>query len=1027
MRNKGFIIFLTAVVTLLCIYYLSFTFVSMGIQKDATEYATDANGTVDFSKKQSYLDSIYHQPVYNLFGAEFTYEEVQDTELSLGLDLKGGMHVTLEVSPVEIVKGLSGNNDDPAFLAAIRDAREAQNSSDEKFITLFYEAFKERKPDTKLSTIFANAANRERINFETSDQEILNIIGSEIDDAIDRSFNILRTRIDRFGTSQPNIQQLQGKGMIQIELPGVENPERVRNLLQGVAKLEFWEVYRMDEYGSSLEAINSKLLEEQKTKSSDVGLEAEDSEADGASEEEELAALLQDNTSSVGASADSTKTEEDSAEVDSDLAAQLESDTSSLDSLANAQVSSLFQMLNVSQFGLSADVQDTSKINRILNREDIQELLPAGLEFIWAIKPVQLEDGAEAETEILTLYAIKQGRGGKAPLTGEVITDARQDLDQRSSPAVFMTMNAEGAKKWQRLTGDNINRQIAIVLDDYVLSAPNVESEIPGGSSIISGNFTMEEAQDLANLLKAGALPAPTEIVEEAIIGPSLGREAQAQGIISIVAGLGMVVVFMIAYYARGGLVANLALIFNIFFILGILAQLNASLTLPGIAGIVLTIGMAVDANVLIIERIREELRGGVSLKSAIAAGYSKAYSSIIDSNVTTFLTALILYVVGQGPVKGFAITLMVGIVCSFFTAVFVSRVIMEWMAKKGEQSKVSFSFPFSKNLFNNLNFDFLSKRKIAYVFSGAIMTLGIIAVIMQPLNLGVDFTGGRSYIVSFNEPVVASDIKVALQKDFENAGTEVKTFGANNILQITTSYLTDDETKGADSKVQAQLINGIQEFTGQSYVADNSQVDAEHFTISGSSKVGATVANDVKSSSYEAIIFSIIVIFFYILIRFKRWQFGLGAIVALLHDALIVLSAFAIAGFLGFSYEIDQVFIAAMLTIIGYSINDTVVVFDRVREELSLRPKADFNQTINLAVNNTLSRTLITSGTTLLVVLILFLFGGAVLKGFSFALLVGIVMGTYSSIVIATPIVIDLTKKKIVKETAEKVAKQTA
>lgn len=1010
MQNKGFIIFLTAVVTLLCIYYLSFTFVSRGVQQDAAAFATDANGNIDFTKRQAYLDSVYRVPVYNLLGIEYTYEEVKDNELSLGLDLQGGMHVTLEVSPVEIVKGLAGDPTDPGFQAAIEDAVKNQVGSQEKFTTLFYEAFQNRKPNTRLSAFFANAANRGRIDYNTSDQDILSLLDDEIADAVDRSFNILRTRIDRFGTSQPNIQKLQGTGRIQIELPGIDNPERVRNLLQGVAKLEFLPVWNIQEIGSSLDAINTLLVEEQKANAANGTTNAASSSSN--EEKEDIAALLTENQPTLSDAGDSTAVATDTAQ--NDLESQLAgtaSDSSALDSLTNMEVSPLFSLLR-SQFELLYELKDTAKINDIIQREDVQALLPQNLKFAWDVKIRNLGEGNDME--LLTLHALKQGRGGKAPLTGEVITDARQDLDQLSRPAVFMNMNTTGAKIWKRLTADAARerRQIAIVLDDYVLSAPSVDEEIGGGSSVISGNFTIDEAKDLANLLKAGALPAPTNIVEDTVIGPSLGKEAISQGLTSVLAGFAMVIVFMIAYYAKGGLVANIALLFNIFFILGILAQLDASLTLPGIAGIVLTIGMAVDANVLIFERIREELRNGAGLKAAISGGYGKAYSSIIDSNVTTFLTAVILYVVGQGPVKGFAITLMVGIVCSFFSAVFISRVVVEWMSRKGDQSKLSFSFPFSKNLFNNLNLDFISKRKLAYIFSGSVLTLGIIALLIKPFTFGVDFTGGRSYVVAFNEPVTPSDLKVALQEDFEDAGTEVKTYGANNVLKVTTSYLSENEDPSSDVIVKEKLVAGIQNFTNLEFVEDDSKVDAEHFAILSSSTVGATIASDVKNSSYESVIFSMIVIFLYILIRFKRWQFGLGAIVALFHDTLMVLAAFAIAGLLGFTFEIDQVFIAAILTVIGYSINDTVVVFDRVREELGLKPKSGFNGLINSAINSTLSRTLITSGTTLLVVLILFLFGGEVLRGFSFALLIGIVLGTYSSIYIATPIVLDLTKR---------------
>src|SRR5690606_20959540 len=903
-------------------------------------------------------DSVYHVPVYNLLGIEYTYREVKDNARSLGLDVQGGVHVTLEVSPAVIVKGIAGNPADADFQAAVQDALERQRSSQEKFTSLFYEAFKKRKPDTRLSTIFAIAANRGKISYESTDQQILSILDQEIKDAVDRSFNILRNRIDRFGTSQPNIQQLQGTGRIQIELPGVDNPERVRNLLRGVAKLEFWEVWELQEFSGSLEAINAMLAEEQRASAGTSTLEG----TDNAVCQEDLSDLLTENQPTIADANDATSVGADSAQVADDLASQLAGaggDTTNLDSLLNAQVSPLFSLLR-SQFGLVYETKDTARINSILKRKDVQAMLPPNLKFLWSAKPISARESG-SNMELISLYAIKQGRGGLAPLTGDVITDARQDLDQYSRPAVFMNMNGEGAKTWRRLTANNIGRQIAIVLDDYVLSAPNVETEIGGGSSVISGNFTIDEAKDLANLLKAGALPAPALIVEEAIIGPSLGQEAQNQGMTSIIAGLVMVVVFMVAYYAKGGLVANVALIFNIFFLLGILAQLNAALTLPGIAGIVLTMGMAIDANVLIFERIREEIRSGSGMVNAIKQGYSKAYSSIIDANVTTFLTAVILHVVGQGPVKGFAITLMVGIVTSFFSAVFISRVVMEWMVRKGDQSKISFAMPFSKNLFTNLNIDFLTKRKLAYTFSGGVIALGIIALFVQPLTMGVDFTGGRTYVVTFNEPVVASDLKTSLTNDFENAGTEVRTFGGNNILKVTTSYMMDADGEEADKQVEAALISGIEHFTGLKYVQEDTRVDSEHFSISSSSKVGASVANDVKNSSYQAVIYSLIVIFLYIFIRFKRWEFGLGAIIALFHDTLMVLAAFAIAGALGITFEIDQVFIAAILTVIRYSINDTVVIFDRIREELGLRPRAELGETLNLAINNTMSRTFIT------------------------------------------------------------------
>jgi len=993
MRNRGAIVVLTLIVTALCLYYLSFTFISRNIQKEAVAAATNEDGIVDLTKKQVYLDSIWNEPVYNLFGSDYTFKEIKDTELNLGLDLQGGMHVVLEVSPVELIKGLSGNNEDPDFIAAINKAIEKQKTSQESFSSLFYESFIEVKPEGKLSAIFANAANREKISFGTSDKEIMGIINSEIEDAMDRSFNILRTRIDRFGTSQPNIQRLQGTGRIQVEIPGADNPERVRKLLQGAAKLEFFEVATSNESGNFLQAINAYLVAEQKatTTSVELGETGEVTEE----QEESLQGLLGEESN------DSTQT------VSTDSA-----DTASkLDSLYNSGVSPIFSLIT-SQEGLVYNVKDTFKVNRIYRRADIKALIPRGFKLAWDVKAHNHEElSAEPHVE---LHILRTGRGGKAPLEGDVITDARQSLDQATRPSVSMQMNSSGAKAWKKLTAANIGERIAIVLDGYVYSAPNVNGEIPNGNSEISGNFSIEEAKDLANVLKAGTLPAPTRIVQEAIIGPTLGKEAQLQGAISIIAGLGLVVLFMIFYYARGGFIANFALLFNIFFIMGILAQLSAALTLPGIAGIVLTIGMSIDANVLIFERIREELRNGVALREAVSSGYRKAFSSIIDSNVTTFLTAAILYSLGQGPVKGFAITLMIGIGSSFFSAVFITRVIVEqWLRKKGDASNLNFKTRFSAGLLSNMNIDFMSKRVRAYIASGIIISVGLVLLFVNGLNLGVDFQGGRSYVVKFNQPVVASDIKTGLTSSFEGSGTEVKTFGANNVIKVTTSYQVTDETSEMDTNVQKLLVSGLSEITGQIFIADGAKVDETHFSILSSEKVGATIADDIKKDSMKAMFLSLIIIFLYIVVRFRKWQYGLGAIIALFHDTLIVLSAFAIASLFGYSFEIDQVFIAAILTIIGYSINDTVIVFDRIRENVGLHTSSNKMDIFNNAINSTLNRTVITSLTTLVVVLVLLIFGGAVLRGFSFALVIGVLVGTYSSIFIASPIVLDLDTKK--------------
>jgi SecD/SecF fusion protein len=1001
MRNKGAVIVLTIVVTLLCIYYLSFTFVSRNVQQDAIDQATTENGVINLAKKQAYLDSIWNLPVYNLLGiTEFTYKEVKENELSLGLDLQGGMHVTLEVSPVDIIKGLSGNSQDQAFLEAIRLARERQKTSQARFSELFIEAFNETSNGGSLAPIFVTAANRGRINVDMSNDEVMEIVNQEIEDAIDRSFIILRTRIDQFGTSQPNIQRLQGTGRIQIEIPGAENPERVRKLLQGVAKLEFWEVAEPQEYIPSLMSVNEMLVEEMKLAGP---MESVDTT------ETPLAEAPQDLRSILS-------TGEGESDSLADTLAQ-DSITSDLDSLVNTQVSPLFSLLR-SQSELVYAVQDTAAIGNILRRKEVQNILPRILKPVWAVKPFINEETGE---ELLQLYFMRVGRGGKAQLTGEVITDARQDIDEYGRFVVSMQMNALGTKVWRTMTEKASAKRtnttppdrIAIVLDNYVYSAPYVQGVIPNGSSQISGDFTPEEAKDLANILKAGSLPAPTRIVEEAIVGPTLGQIARDQGIISMLSGLGLVVLFMIAYYSKGGFVANIALVFNIFFILGILAQFNAALTLPGIAGIVLTIGMSIDANVLIFERIREEMRNGIKLREAISTGYQKAFSSIVDANFTTFLTAAILYIFGQGPVKGFAITLMIGIACSFFSAVYITRVIVEWMTRKGDNSKISFSTPFSKDLLSNININFMSMRKRAYIFSAIVILIGMTLVFVQGLNLGVDFKGGRSYIVNFAEPVVATDMKLALTETFDGSGTEVKNFGGNNIMKVTTSYNVDDESDTADDEVKTTLISGLESFTNLEYIADAAEVDSEHFTISGSSKVGATIADDILTSSFQAGLISLIVIFLYILIRFRKWQFSTGAIIAIIHDILFVFSAFAIAGLFGINYEIDQVFVAALLTVVGYSINDTVIVFDRIREYLGLGTSSDNVKIFNSAINSTLNRTLITSVTTLIVVLILFIFGGEVLRGFSYALLVGILIGTYSSIFIASPVVIDLATKK--------------
>lgn len=986
MQNKGFVVVLTIIVTLLCLYYLSFTFVSSGVQQDATAYATDANGVVNLSKKQAYIDSVWNKPVYNLFGIEYTYKEVKDNELSRGLDLQGGMHVTLEVSPVDIIKGLSGNNQDSAFVNALTRARELQKTSQESFSKLFFDAYREANPGKKLAPLFASTNTRGRISLNDEDEAVINLVNEEIESAIDRSFVILRNRLDQFGTSQPNIQRLPGTGRIQIEIPGADNPARVRKMLQGVARLEFWDVIEVSELNTSLMAINNLLVKEQQA----------------------AAALApkQDTTSTTTPSAgDSTLTD-----LEKQLQTAGDSSANGLDSLRNLGVSPLFALSTPAGMFRYA-TKDTAQINRILAREDVRSLLPRNVGIYWSNK-VDKDFGPEA----LQLNFLDIGRTGKAKLTGEVITEARQELDEYARPAVTMNMNATGTRAWAKMTAEAANKtprgRIAIVLDNLVYSAPSVNGEIPNGNSQIAGNFTIEEAKDLANILKAGSLPAPTKIVEEAIVGPTLGKVAQNQGLISMACGLGLVVLFMIAYYAKGGFVANIALLFNIFFILGILAQFNAALTLPGIAGIVLTMGMAVDANVLIFERIKEEIAAGRKMKDAIKTGYQRAFWTIFDSNLTTILTGIFLMVLGQGPIKGFAIVLIIGIITSFFTAVYVSRVLVEWMTRKGEESKISFDTAIARMVKKRRSYDFVKSSKLAYTISSVIIIIGIALMFVKGLNLGVDFKGGRSYVVSFSKPVVATDMKVGLMSTFENASTEVKNYGSNSIVKVTTSYLIDDDSETADEKVKQQLITGIENVSGLKYTDQDAQLDDTRFIISSSSKVGATVADDIKNSAWKASLFSLVAIFIYILIRFRKWQYSAGAIVATIHDTLFVFAAFAIANVFGIGFEVDQVFVAAVLTIIGYSINDTVIIYDRIREYIGFGASHDRVKIVNDAINDTLARTIITAGTTLFVVIVLLFFGGEVLRGFSFALLVGVVVGTYSSVFIAAPIVVDLDKE---------------
>lgn len=984
MRNKTGIIILTVILTALCLFFISFSLVDRSVKNDATEYATNQAGQVDFLKKQQYLDSVYNKPVYNFLGLkEYTYKEVKQNGLNLGLDLQGGMHVTLEVSPVEILKGLSGNSQDPSLKQALEMATNMQKNSPENYTKLFYQAYKEVAPDKTLASIFANYGNRDYITKSSSDQEVKSYIEKEVDQAIDRTFLIVRTRIDKFGVTSPNIQRIQGTGRIQVELPGADNPERIRNLLQGVAKLEFLEVYQANDFYPIVFAINDYLVNKQKAEKGHKTEKVSETEATQ-SESEEIDPLTGEKITKT------TKPESDTTTLASDTTQE---NVSKFITLALGQ--------NLQQFGqLVYPIEDTAKINAILNDPRVKAIIPASMSLFW-------EKAGSKQTNI-ELVPVKKGRLGKAPLTGDVITYAKADFAANGGGyEISMSMNGSGAKAWRNLTRkavetstpQNRNR-IAISLDNTIYSAPFVNEEIPNGVSSISGNFTEEEAKDLANVLKAGKLPAPARIVEEGIIGPSLGKEAISQGIKSSVGGLVLVVIFMVLYYSMGGMIANFALVFNIFFIIGILAQLHAALTLSGIAGIVLTMGMAVDANVLIFERIREELRNGKSINQAIKEGYDKAFSSIFDANITTVLIGVILAWFGSGAVQGFATVLIIGIATSFFTSVFISRVVVEFMVSKKAITEKSFETVISKSFTKSINFDFINFRKKSYVISGIIIAIGFGCIITNGgLNMGVDFKGGRSYIVQFDQAIPASDVKSALSDVFENGGIEAKTYGDNTTLRITTSYMIEDESTEADKDVLAKLESGLKTFT------------SSNPKVIGSEKVGATIAHDLIKASFIAVILSLIGMFVYIFIRFKKWQFGLGAIIALTHDILIAIAIYGIATILGFNLEVDQIFIAAILTVIGYSVNNTVVICDRIRETIALNPKDALSNVINRSINNTLSRTIVTSLTVLIVVLTLMIFGGDVLRGFSLILIIGATFGTYSSVFIATPIALDLGK----------------
>ncbi|WP_319499857.1 protein translocase subunit SecDF [uncultured Draconibacterium sp.] len=997
MQNKGAILTFAILLAAVCFYQLSFTWVSNKVKDDAIEYAQG-----DEMKEFQYLDSMKSEVVYNFLGLKkFTYKDVQELEINLGLDLKGGMNVTLQVEVQDIIRAMSNYSDDETFNAALALATKNQQNSTKDYVTLFGEAFEEIDPNAKLASVFNTLELRDQVNFNTSNADVLKIIDEQTKAAIANAFNIIRTRIDRFGVAQPNIQNLQTSGRILVELPGVKDQNRVRSLLQGTANLEFWETYENQEVYPFMAQANERIKEMQVLDSEKSGNEA---------------------TADTTTATTTDTTEENSLLSELEAGAARDTTASAANLAAYEEQFPLFALLIPSadqQTGQlypgpivgTANAKDTAKINTYLHNPQIKNVFPRDMRFAWTAKSLD-EAG-----NFYRLIALKvTTRDGKAPLDGGVITDARQDFDQfGSNPEVAMQMNAEGAKVWQRMTKENVGKSIAIVLDGYVRSFPNVNQEIAGGRSSISGLESIEEAQDLANVLKSGKMPAPARIIQEDIVGPSLGQKAINSGLLSFVIAFALVLVYMLFFYSKNaGLVANIALVANMFFIFGVLASMGSVLTLPGIAGIVLTIGMSVDANVLIYERIQEELRAGKGVKLAITDGYKNAYSAIIDGQVTTLLTGVVLFLFGSGPIKGFATTLIIGILTSLFSAIFLTRLIFDWQLKKG--GRILFTSTATEGWLRNMKIKFLEKRKMFYVISGVFIVLSIGSFFVRGLNYGIDFKGGRSYIIEFQKDVEVGEVRAALADVF-GAAPEVKTSG--NDIKITTDYKIDDHSENIDNEVEALLMKGLQDAD----LIDKS-VTLEEFTQDyqqSSQKVGPTISDDIRKDAGIAIGFSLIIIFLYILVRFRDWQYGLGAVAALAHDSLIVLGIFSLfSGVLPFSLEIDQAFIAAILTVVGYSINDTVVVFDRIREYLGLHPKRDIVENVDDALNSTLRRTFSTSLSTFVVLLAIFLFGGATIRGFTFALLVGVVVGTYSSIFIATPIAYD-TRNRVAKVIAKR------
>ena len=1001
MQNKGLVITLAACLALVSAFYLSFSFVTSSYDKKAAAYAQG-----DAAKEYQYLDSVAGEKVW--FG--YTLKECREKELNLGLDLKGGMNVTMEVSVPDIIRALSGHNTTENFNNAIALANEKQKSSGADYLTLFFASFYELDANAQLASVFSTFELKDKVSLTSTNAEVEKVVREEVEGAINNSFNVLRTRIDRFGVVQPNIQKLSQTGRILIELPGIKEPERVRKLLQGSANLEFWETYDLSEILPQLAQINNEVA---KANASTEAAQAEVAEVEVVEEEvvaDDVDALVED------LAADSLA----QLEADQQAAVEEYKKNNPLFAVLNPSVNQAGQAYRGPVVG-TVHYSDTAKVMAMLNSQVAKSVLPRELKLCWTVKAI---DAAES---FYQLVALKSQTNGRPSLEGDVITDARADFGQTSAYAnVSMTMNAEGARDWQRITRDNIGKSIAIVLDGYVYSFPTVQNEIAGGSSQITGNFTVEEAKDLANTLNSGKMPAPARIIQEDVVGPSLGQEAIHDGLWSFAIGFILILLYMIMYYGLiPGLIADFALLCNVFLLAGILSSFSAVLTLPGIAGIVLTMGMAVDANVLIYERIREERRAGKNLRKAIEDGFSNAISAIIDSNVTSFLTGAILAIFGTGPIKGFAVTYMIGIISSFLTAVFICRLLLEAYAKKENAKELNFTTKLMQNFLQNTAANFIGARKVTYIVSGVLVVIGILGVnphIMGKLNLGIDFSGGRNYIIRFAEPVNTEEVNTALDNVFMAAKSEladeetfalnVITIGDANQVRVSTNYRINDNSETLDDEIEALLYAGCQQFLPEGITLDefkSTDINPE-IGIMQSQKVGPAIADDITQSAVWAVLAALLGIFLYVLLRFRNFSFSVGALAGLAHNTLIVLGAYALLWkVMPFSMEIDQSFIAAILTVIGYSINDTVVIFDRVREYTGLYPKRARKQNINDALNHTLSRTFSTSMSTLVVLIAIFCFGGETIRGFVFALIIGVVVGTYSSLCVATPLAYDI------------------